>query len=49
MMTQLNKKYFESEVITTVRVFIPDVDRSRGSPNNLLDVLAMYTQNKTQN
>ncbi|XP_022175233.1 KRAB-A domain-containing protein 2-like [Myzus persicae] len=40
MMTQSNNKYQELEVGTTVRISIPDVDRARGSPRNLLAVIA---------
>jgi len=40
MTTQSNKKYQELEVGTTVRISIPDVDRARGSPCNLLAVIA---------
>ncbi|CAI6349620.1 unnamed protein product [Macrosiphum euphorbiae] len=40
MMTQSNKKYQELEVGTTVRISIPDVNRARGSPRNLLTVIA---------
>jgi len=39
-MTQSNNKYQELEVGTTVRISIPDVDRARGSPRNLLAVIA---------
>ena len=40
MTTQSNKKYQELEVGTTVRISIPDVDRARRSPRNLLEVIA---------
>lgn len=40
MTTQSNKKYQELEVGTAVRISIPDVDRARGSPRNLLAVIA---------
>lgn len=47
MMIQLNKKYPKLEVGTTNCVSILD-DKGRWSRNNLLTVLAMYTQNKIQ-
>ncbi|CAI6347676.1 unnamed protein product [Macrosiphum euphorbiae] len=39
MMTISNKKFTPLEVGTTVKVSIPDVDRARGSPRNLLAVI----------
>lgn len=39
MMTISNKKFSPLEVGTTVKVSIPDVDRARGSPRNLLAVI----------
>jgi len=39
MMTISNKKFSLLEVGTTVKVSIPDVDRARGSPRNLLAVI----------
>jgi len=39
MMTISNKKFTPLEVDTTVKVSIPDVDRARGSPRNLLAVI----------
>lgn len=38
-MTISNKKFSPLEVGTTVKVSIPDVDRVRGSPRNLLAVI----------
>lgn len=38
-MTISNKKFSPLEVGTTVKVSIPDVDRARGSPRNLLAVI----------
>jgi len=39
IMTITNKKFTPLEVGTTVKVSIPDVDRARGSPWNLLAVI----------
>lgn len=41
MMTQLNKKYQELKVRTTVCICIPDVNIARGSSSNLLAVIAI--------
>ncbi|XP_029345812.1 uncharacterized protein LOC107884502 [Acyrthosiphon pisum] len=42
MMKYSNTKLTELQVGTTVRVPIPDVDRARGSPLNLLAVIVVY-------
>jgi len=39
MMTISNKKFTPLEVGITVKISIPDVDRARGSPRNLLVVI----------
>jgi len=39
MIKKSNKKFEVLEVGVNVRVSIPDVDRDRGSPRNLLDVI----------
>lgn len=40
MLKLSNKKFSEVQVGTTVRVPIPDVDRARGSPRNILAVVS---------
>jgi len=42
MMKYSNTKFTELQVGITVRVLIPDVDRARGSPLNLLAVIVSY-------
>jgi hypothetical protein len=39
MVKTSNRKYDELNVGTTVRLSIPDVDRARGSPRNVLAVV----------
>lgn len=39
MVKTSNRKYDELSVGTTVRLSIPDVDRARGSPRNVLAVV----------
>jgi len=39
MLRLTNEKFSKLDVGTTVRVPIPDVDRARGSPSNLLAVI----------
>jgi len=40
-----NAKYSEIEVGTSVRISIPDVDRARGSPRNVLVVVTEVKDN----
>jgi hypothetical protein len=42
MMKYSNAKLTELQQGTTVRVSIPDVDRARGSPHNILTVIVAY-------
>ncbi|CAI6377230.1 unnamed protein product [Macrosiphum euphorbiae] len=45
MLRLTNEKFSKLDVSTTVRVPIPDVDRARGSPRNLLAVIISCEDN----
>jgi len=45
MVKKSNSKYPELEVGTSVRISIPDVDRARGSPRNVLAVITDVKDN----
>jgi len=45
MVKTSNSKYPELEVGTSVRISIPDVDRARGSPRNVLAVITDVKDN----
>ncbi|XP_016659069.1 uncharacterized protein LOC107883478 isoform X2 [Acyrthosiphon pisum] len=45
MIKKSNKKFEDLEVGVNVRVSIPDVDRARGSPRNVLAVIISRTEN----
>jgi len=45
MIKKSNKKFEDLEVGVNVRVSIPDVDRARGSPRNVLAVIISVEDN----